>query len=267
MIALNYENLPEAYGLTNTGVICYFNSLLQVLGSCTSIQCIHFKDKNLLETAFHKYVNMLKNNNIDPNISSEIIKILSNEKLNFGNGQESASEALVFLMDCINNVCLTSLFISRIKCKITCNNCQKTSDETKDYSIIINLFHDQKVTEQNILSYFNKVDDYTCNYCNIKGGIRYYNLAMLSEILVICFNVYFSKKKHEFPETLTFPGKENPINYKLVGQIEHTGSLHGGHYWARVLRKDDVYLCNDSTFNKSKFIPTDNTYIIIYHHC
>lgn len=265
MISLENIFLPDPYGLVNTGSICYFNSLLQVLGSCTSIYSIKFKDRNDVERVIKEYVEMLKNNKIDITVSSKIIAELHKVKPNFGNGQESASEALVLLLEAIDNVCLTSLFVNRVRCSVKCKTCDYRSEEKKDYSVTINLFHEQDVKESNILNHSNEIDDYLCEKCKNKGGIRHYKLTMLSEILVICFNVYFDKKKHNFPDTLTFPGKDKDLRYKLIGQIEHIGNLHGGHYWSRVLRKDGVFLCNDNTYNECKFTPTDNTYIIVYH--
>lgn len=266
MILFNNIFLPDPYPLVNTGSICYFNSLLQALGTCTSIHSITFKDLSELEINMKIYMDMISNNNVDNIISSKILSSLHNIKPNFGNGQESASEAFILLIDAINNDQLTSLFLNRFRCFTKCNSCNNISDEKKDHSIIINLFHIDNLTPENILKYTNDIPDYKCERCKNVGAIRYYRLTMLSEIIVVCFNVYFTKKKYNFPDILTFPGKEKNLNYKLISQIEHIGSLNGGHYWSRVLRKNNkCYICNDHSISESVLTPTNNTYIVMYH--
>lgn len=257
--------LSDPYGLYNTGSICYFNSLLQILASCTSIYDITFNNSNAVENVFMKYVNMIKNNNVDPNISSELIMTLHATLPNFGNGQESASEAFVLLLDQINNRQLKELFMHRFRCTNICNTCKNITEEKKDHSVVLNLFHVTDLKATDILLQENKLSDYKCEKCKELGSVRTYRLTMLPEIIFCTFNVYNIKSKHLFPDILIFPGTTGPLKYKLIGQIEHAGSLNGGHYWSRSLRKNNVYLFNDYSYQLSKFEPTDNTYIILYH--
>jgi ubiquitin C-terminal hydrolase len=267
LIIFDEKKLPDAFGLYNTGSICYFNSLLQLLASCTSLQEVQFHNCNELLKCISEYIDMIKNNNVNPNISFVILECLHKINPNFGNGQESASEAFTLLLDSINSIKLISMFISRYRCVIKCKECNNISEEKKDYSVIINLFHiKDELKEENILKYKDLLNDYKCEECKKTGNAeREYRLTMTSEILTFCFNIYHDKKTHKFPEYLTFPGKGTNLTYKLIGQIEHSGSLNGGHYWSRVLRKDGVYICNDNNFNKSNFTPTNTTYLIMYH--
>ena len=65
---IKYDNkfIPLAFGLHNSGVICYFNTLLQSLMSCSSVNqyfLIHehvFKQKN--NTLALLYIDLLKKN-------------------------------------------------------------------------------------------------------------------------------------------------------------------------------------------------------------
>jgi ubiquitin C-terminal hydrolase len=210
---------------------------------------------------------MVKNNNIDPNISSDIINSIQKLRINFGFGQESVSEAFIIIINNINEKKLSTLFTHRYKCVIVCKRCNYTSI-TIDNSMILNLFYMKEVNEKNILNHYSELIDYKCEKCgNTNCCNRIYSLSMLPEIIIGIFNIYYKKEKHNFPNLLTFPGKfEKEMKYKLIGQIEHSGSLNGGHYWARALRKDNkVYLLNDSGVSLSKFEPTENTYMIIYH--
>jgi ubiquitin C-terminal hydrolase len=264
---MNYliEDLtPNPSGLYNTGSICYFNSLLQVLASCTSIQNITFYDKNETEFIFHKFINQVKQNKVDPFISNELIQALHKDLPTFGNGQESASEAFVLLINVIDNRELTELFIYRCRCTHKCLTCNYISNEVKDYSIQFDLFHVEELTMESILLYESIIDDYKCESCKNIGKIkRICRLTMLPEIVVVVFNIYYNKKIHSFPEYLNFP--KSKLQYKLVGQIQHYGSLQGGHYTALALRKNKVYLFNDNNYEITNFKPTPETYIIFYH--
>jgi ubiquitin carboxyl-terminal hydrolase 2/21 len=263
MIDLNIKKIPKPFGLQNTGSICYFNSLLQILATCTSIQQVIFLDKNEVEANFNMFIQQVKNNNVDDEISSMLIQSLHKLYPQFGNGQESASEAFTLLLNIINNPMLTKLFLNRFKYTVSCLSCNNSTDELADHALTINLFHTTELDIQNLIYQKILLDDYVCEKCSKKNSIRKCRLTMLSEIIFITFNIYHNKIKHEFPDILDF--KESKLKYKLIGQIEHAGSLHGGHYWARALRHNDVFLFNDSFYYLSKFEPTVNTYIVLYH--
>lgn len=264
MNKLNISLLPDPFGLQNTGSLCYFNSLLQVLASCTSIQSIVFLDKTPIELIFNNYIKQIKNNNVDSMVSYKIIQELHNNFITFGNGQESASEAFILLLESINNNALNKLFLNRYRCSIYCTSCKYNTEEIMDHSFTINLFHIKELNVENILNYYVNLEDYSCTKCSQKKTVRRYRLTMLSEILFIIFNIYFDKTEHSFPDILNF--KQSNLTYKLIGQIEHYGTLSGGHYLAKALRKNNnVYLFNDNYFQDSTFKKSINTYIVIYH--
>lgn len=262
MIEFDYDLLPDPYGFNNTGSICYFNSLLQVLLSCTSLHRIDWKDSNYLETKFHNIIN--NSNNLHPNMSSELLVELQDS--NFGHGQESASEALTLLINKINNKALNNLFMHRFRYTNKCNECGYTTEELKDYSFFFEMFHTDEVTVHKMAVQKTNLQDFECIKCKKNNMTRTSVLTMLPEIICCLFNVYFVKKIHKFPQILDFPsvnGKK--LRYILVGQIEHSGSLHGGHYWSRAVRKNGIYLFNDSSYSTSELEPTPNTYMIVYN--
>jgi len=264
LIKLNPIFLPDSFSLVNTGSICYFNSLLQALASCTSLLNISFQDKTKTEYMFRKFVEQVKDNKIDSNISSEILKALQEDIPYFGQGQESASEAFTLLINTINNPILTNLFLNRSKYTIQCLYCNYTTKEIHDYSIVLNMFHSDTITNENLLIQKNIINDYKCDNCGKQKILKTIRLTMLPEIIFITFNIYYIKKIHNFPIFIHL-SKSN-LHYKLVSQIEHSGNLSGGHYWAKVLRKNSTYyLCNDSFYEKTDIKPSANTYIILYH--
>jgi ubiquitin C-terminal hydrolase len=267
MIPLNYIFLPKPNGLYNTGSICYFNSLLQVLLGCTSLYSWIPDKKSQLAIVFK---DILQNSsNLDPMSSTKLLLYLKNElkkNISFGNGQESVSELLMLLLNNINDINLTNLFTYRFRYNIICLNCSYKSEQIKDESILFEMFHINNLTENNMMNYNINLPEYKCEKCNNIGAIKKSKLTMLSEIIVCLFNVYYDKKIHTFPTYLEFPGNNNTtLKYTIVGQIEHFGSLNGGHYYARALRNNGIYLFNDNSFNISEFLPTPNTYIIVYH--
>ena len=58
------------------------------------------------------------------------------------------------------------------------------------------------------------------------------------------------------------------LKYRLVAQIEHSGGLEGGHYWARCLRGGgalQAFMLNDTGISPARFGPSAETYIVVYH--
>ena len=253
----------DPFGLNNTGSICYFNSLLQVLAGCTSLYNIIYEDKNNTEKVFHKFIDQLKNNKVNPFISSELIQALNKDVPTFGNGQESASEAFVLLINTINNKKLTETFMYRFRNNMQCLTCGHTTSEKKDHSIVFNIFHTDSLCVKNMLYMYEKLNDYKCDVCNNTEVIRISKLTMLPEIIFASFNIYYNKKEHSFDKILHF--EKSKLQYMAIGQIEHFGSLSGGHYTSRSIRQDKTYLFNDSSYYESKLGPTPNTYIVVYH--
>ena len=263
MNPLEYIFLPKASGLHNTGSICYFNSLLQVLVSCTSLRYWKPTIIDQLVAMFQKCVSVSEFNVFD---SSELLAALRIKVPQFGHGQESASEALSLLLNSINNDELSNMFIHRFKYVTKCINCLHVTEQIRDHSMFFEMFHTTEVNVPNMINHKTILSDYKCDKCANIGAIRISKLTMLPEIIICLFNVYYEKRVHSFPQTLAFPGTHNnELIYTVVGQIEHFGSLSGGHYISRALRNDGVYLFNDLSFTKSKFEPTVNTYIVVYH--
>jgi ubiquitin C-terminal hydrolase len=113
------------------------------------------------------------------------------------------------------------------------------------------------------------LEDYTCDKCNtrLKNVHRVYTLKMLPEIVVIIFNKYGRKINCYYPSSLSFPAKnmnKKTIDYKLVAQIDHSGSMSGGHYVAKGVRGKEVFLFNDSSVSQSELGPTNGAFMVFY---
>lgn len=252
----------EPNGLYNTGSICYFNSLLQSIAACTSIYNYPF-DKQLytdLEKCFMEFITQLRQKKMSLDISNKLLNSLRTN--NFGNGQESACEAFILLINRLNNKGLNGKFLNRFRSTNECISCKNITYDV-DHAITINYFFYTEVSVKNLLLYKTIVKDYKCEKCNNNGITRTCKLTMLSEILIITFNIFYNKIKYNWPLELILP--QSKLHYNIVGQIEHFGNLNGGHYRARGLRSGGVYEFDDSNVKPSKFEPTINTYIIVYH--
>ena len=111
---------------------------------------------------------------------------------------------------------------------------------------------------------------------------KLYQLSYAPNIITIMFNKYYDKKIMDFPQNITFPGVDDVLlRYNAVAQIEHSGGMNGGHYWAKCLRKGpsnttneiivdsapdiSYYTLNDSSVSIGNIHSTRETYIVLYH--
>jgi ubiquitin C-terminal hydrolase len=183
---------------------------------------------------------------------------------------------------------IKNIFLHRYKTLIRCHKCDKwISDVENMYSI----FEVQPDLKNEQLEKFKKYDtnttvsmkqfltkqssfvdkNYICSVCkNADEKYTIHCLVMVPEVLVVLSKKYTANKKlnifTDFPYQLTFDGKDgDTLVYEAVSQIEHSGELNGGHYWAISKRKNGWFTLNDNNINSTKFKPTNNTYIVFYH--
>lgn len=249
LINLNYDKLQDAKGLINNGAICYFNSLLQCLSSCTSICEISSSNQfeHYLQRDFIEFI---------PLMTVNLHRILS-----MPHGQDSPREALHMLLD--KCLIMKKLFSHKYRCTIQCLNCNEECSSKEDVNFTIEMFNPTGNFIRDILIQKTQLDDYMCDKCKTKSTVeRIYTLRMLPEILIITFNIYFTRTAIDFPITMNVTKK---LKYTLVGQIIHYGSLHGGHYVAVVLKKNGIFLISDTSVQPYAFKPDPNTYMLIYH--
>lgn len=285
----------QPFGLNNTGAICYFNALTQSLLSCTSITKIiqNFSGESELngtltgKAFINAFLTALSTDRVDvSNISSKLLHALITDikgKNTFGKMQESASEGLVLLLDAMENPDskehpITKLFQHEYNVKLFCNKCKDIVSEQKDFGIDINLFFQDRLDKMSkpedfvdaIYQHISPLDnDYVCPKCKTRtNGIRLHTLRYAPEIMVCKFMVYnpILRKMNYFPIEMKFPGTgNNVISYKLVAQIEHSGSLEGGHYWCRARRGDDkIYNFDDTNVGSASFSSSSGTYMLFY---
>lgn len=287
----NRNYIPPPFGLYNTGVICWFNSILQVLLSCTSLNETLLERENEFtnnEFAF-EYIRLVRalvpaipdktiNTERLMSASTNILKGMMRQmekkgiKFKFGSSQECADEAFTLIIDLFDNPYVSRLFSNVYELTIKCQFCSKNVSQIRDKSYKINLFNERILDSAEMFSTYirihpSELDYYKCEFCKqvmIKTH-RIEKLKMLREIVVITFNKFYSKSERWFPETLEFASKNGSVlRYGIVGQIEHGGTMNGGHYYSIAMR-DNVYRFNDSSVSNSRFLPTPLTYMVVYH--
>lgn len=290
---IKYSNKYTANptGLQNTGVICYFNSLIQSLLSCTSLnqyfinEPATYTNKEGQPTKHNKVwimyqqmiVDMVKSTGSSDwsvKLWTVLIEHLrsTNKYPKFGHGQEDGHEGFHLLIDALEDKKVVKLFEHRFRSIIGCVSCKKICIKTVDEAIAIPI-HESELKSTELESYLKdhkpEIDsDFICKHCKKKGDkTQMCELTMVPEILVLQFKKFNQKSIIDFPQQLQFNSSgEVPIIYQLVSQMEHSGSTSGGHYWAISLRRDGViYNFNDNSMAKSMWQPTTETYVAFYH--
>jgi ubiquitin carboxyl-terminal hydrolase 2/21 len=191
-----------------------------------------------------------------------------------GASEECANEGFVWFIDMLGCSRVERLLLNRYEISFICPNCNKDAFRVIDKAYQIEMFTKIRIETQDDFIDWLKVhpeegDAYKCEkcgHCVVKFNKKR-QLKRMSEIVIVVFNQYQEKTKRWFPPQLTFPTNNGgTLNYQLVGKIEHSGTMHGGHYWAQSLRDGDWAQLNDNAMpclGNSK--PTPETYMIAYH--
>lgn len=273
--------LPAAVGLNNTGAICHFNSLLQMLMSSKELADIVKTMKpttctaKAIKTFFEKYHQGCPES---VGLLQALMKDLAEKKpsIRFGNSQESATEGLVFLLEMIEGDRVREMFEHVYVMSIRCMECKQVVSQTRDKAVQFNTFVFDALKKypdtpeeysQHIHCNITELNDYRCEKCGTKNAkaIRIHQLARIGRLFVVVHNKYTKVKQRYFPEKFELPGVDGkPLKYKQLAQVEHSGGLHGGHYWAKVLRKEGTMRANDSHVSPDKFGPDSNVYMVLY---
>lgn len=266
LVKFDENYMLKPYGLVNIGSICYLNSFIQALMSCTSATVFLLEnedrfrhEKNLTAMSYIDLIKSVQNADtgvvINPKPVFDAI-IAATRKRDptkiFGAGQEDSGEGLALFLNAIDDDGLYALFMYTYVVKRICLNCNNIISESIDKScflevpqsysgIIIN--EKQKTMDPlnlHIMQNMSILQDYKCPQCKEKGNrfCTIYQLSKIPEIIVVTFNKFFKKNISHYPDILLFTSTNgNDLEYKLVSTIEHMGGGGGGHYWANGIRE------------------------------
>ena len=229
MYSYNSDYIPDSFGLQNTGAICYFNSLVQSLLSCSSLNEHILKNidrykSNIILQHYIKLLRSIRSKSIDfdskdPSqrqtrsfsdahiqMVNTLIQIQQKTTFNvkFGTGQQDASEGLNLLLDAIHDQDVMELFQVRYSEYIECKTCDHKHESAADPYLPIDIALDifdkkhptehSKIIEKYILEHNEYIDDaYLCTNrdCQIAGNkLKYVRLKMSPEIIIISFKKF-----------------------------------------------------------------------------
>lgn len=337
--------VPGPFGQVNTGAVCYFNSLWQMLIGCPAfaraVQATPLgPGSSRTAVAVREFVDSYVSSalaaagapagaatgaaaaaaaaaaapQIPPMGTSAVLRALVADlaerrpAVRFGAGQESASEALVLLLDMMEppaadaaggcasaagpSSLVAQVFRHRFACTLRCLECKKDVSVQTDHAINFNLFHfdglpggppaTPEAFSRALRTVVEPVTGYRCANCKVvTRAARVYSLKMIPEVLFCAFNLYDrlggqfgGHYARFFPPRVRIPAAAGgAYEYRLVGQVEHSGGLGGGHYWARGLRQsagraaqEGVFSLNDNSVAPAAFGASPNTYLVVYHY-
>jgi ubiquitin C-terminal hydrolase len=179
--------------------------------------------------------------------------------------QECYHEGLTYFIEALSEIdsAIEDLFSIRYKMNVHCKVCKKSKEGPQEKpNFYFALFEedpilqgclDSKVRiEDYIKRHVHIPEDYKCENCNAVNAVitdesgtktinpniqQIYRLARISSIIILIFNKYDEKKMKYFPNALDFTSKEGShLHYELISQVEHYGTMRGGHYLTKCRR-------------------------------
>ena len=237
------ELIIPSFGFINTGSICYFNSLIQSLLSCSSF--LSFICKERQDSIFYLFFKFIVfEQKWDPYFPTKLLHSMNTFEPN-----QSSSEYFLKLCDFLK---MDDLFQTKTETVTICNEC---NHENKMVDISVYIMIDSDINE--CVETKRTIENYQCDSCKKKVNATIISkLTETSQIIIFTFNKYFQKNNVEYP--LEFR------NYKLLSTIEHYGVLNAGHYFCRSIRNNSIFQFDDNNVQPSSFEPTPNTYMIFY---
>ena len=210
----------------------------------------------------------------------ELVRAYPNVKDNtLSFGQNSASEGFVKLIEKFCDNELFGLFNIRYRSSMTCPSCNAATIFTADQSCMIVIEGNRSIRDEETFTQYLKyrshdLEDYRCEKCEVKHAVvkKEESLKLLQPIITVVFSNQYTKgwgnaSDIYYPQKIKFQKKDGlTLKYELIATIEHSGSLHGGHYWARAKRGKYYYQFNDASVHAIRDLsPQPTTYMAFYH--
>ena len=279
--------MEQVVGFNNTGVICWFNSLLQCLLSShyfVKIIMLTHSD-NLIIKSLQDLIKSINERPQEVHNSSIILKSLlvilkdkdSNRFREFAMGQQSASEGFTLLLDYIDNNSLSALFTHRYEERVVWEkNLNKIESKIIGNNNQFMIFDENELKKSGLSEYIkyheHPLDEYKSENPDTDPETKFkrlYVLRYLPKVVVMLLNRYYKRNRDiSLPEEFKIPSCQFDgfMLYKKIAEIDHMGSLNGGHYISKIIRNNKAYMCNDSTYVPYRLETTSNTYMTFYEY-
>jgi ubiquitin C-terminal hydrolase len=245
------DYVPTAFGLSNTGAICWCNSALQMLFSCSSfnqrmLDCADTDKikKSLVALVYIKFLRDIRAGTIDNSMSVKLINAIvydmrarKRESEITGFGQQCPDEGIQLILDLIDYNHINSLFNHRYFSASWCHSCKTTSyiNNTEPPNIVLNYTFEKPINTHDafrdyIYRHVIPNNEMKCDNCKQTGpGHNVYKLRLLSEVIIIRIqntnSGLLSRDNIWYPEQLTFGAVDGAdLKYQLVSVIHHFGA-------------------------------------------
>jgi hypothetical protein len=259
--------------------MCYFNSLMQAMLSCTAFTSIE-NVSNPIEAMFLQLADGL----IDNFHAFNVLASHPGIKMNMLD-TNCAHSLYMYIID--NCPALARRSVNRYTVTINCPKCSFVSNEQKinEYSFLI---HDEFVNvNEHIRKYIDQLDyqlDCSCNQPSLAhastslvdeptslahttsstDAVKIHRLGYVSEVIVLHVFNEMHATFHNIPQELLFMGSNGQsMEYRLVAVIYHSSN----HYWTICIRNGLFYMFNDHYVQQLPInrFPT-NGYLYFYHY-
>lgn len=279
---LKSELCPKATGLENRFSICWLNSLIQSLFSCSALTEVLMENpEDFAENEFAiEYIRQIKLALAGkPVLNGGVILFAIMQKLDpkkWKGNQECSHDGFTKVMALFNSPKINALFDVHYECYIKCHKCDKAVWSSrmpaepfqlipiKDSSLSPEVF------SAKIANRLGIIEKETCKECNTEN-LNTKKLELLvraGSIMMIVLPKIAGQQTATFPDRLKFNRRDGTTaNYILVSAVYHSGTADGGHYTAEALRGDQIFKCNDtSTYDKcSPKFTQPGAFFIMYH--
>lgn len=277
--------MDQAFGLRNSGAICYFNSIYQALISCGPFMTdVAIKARQILESkkdvknaditrdeAFMLHFLILEkmlsgtpqDKQATENLGIHLLKIVG-----MPSGQQDAHETLLKILSMCDTSGVSNIFKQKRKVAHLCMNCFYKAFEADDVRFITHLINDnQNWINCNVLNNFTI--EKNCEKCNHQKMLVSDIIVELPKVLIMSVEKYktvdgkVSEEKNQivFDNEITVERRK----YSLVSVIEHTGQAQSGHYYCIAKRGNDWYHFDDHNVKKiDGFKSSEHSYIAFY---
>jgi ubiquitin C-terminal hydrolase len=276
------DHVLPSFGMNNTGAICWANSMFQLLFSLPAFNQLALELSFQTQSELLKrYGDVLRANSGDLGTSQKLLggfvyEAQKKKKTIDFVGQEGVANALCVFLELLGNDFIYNVINNRYLKTIKCTTCDTDTSIQSDKFHMIEMYNNSCKNREEFQQFIKirttPVDKYICEKCkNTMTNIyQIEKLRMLREIILVMFDK--SSDVKWFPDHLEFESSDDKIlRYKVVGAIEHGGSLDrtnytsGGHYWAKCLRGGSWKMFNDSSVTDTVLAPNPNIHIIAYH--
>ncbi|MDL1983180.1 MAG: ubiquitin carboxyl-terminal hydrolase [Deltaproteobacteria bacterium] len=238
------------------------------------------EEQNNLLKEFQIFLRNYTSNNLSQNDSVKLLRIFLLEVkekhpssvLN-SLAQQSASEGMTFFLDMLNSKHLNKILTHVTKESIVCKQTKEIISSKKNINNQFMLFDTNDLIKRGL------PDALLCSQDNLEEDFipedhtkdankqykRVYILKYIPEVIIISLNKYIQKNNVVLPDSFKIPHiNGSDMVYIKKAEVDHLGSLGGGHYIGRALREDKVFLFNDVNYSESQLKTNKNTYITLY---